>query len=57
MKWKQTVMENHSVEWKSSFRNEYLAEVCGFANAQGGVLEIGCFGTRIINAFKYKGVH
>ena len=33
--------ENQNVEWKESWRDEYLEWVCGFANAQGGVLEIG----------------
>lgn len=33
--------ENQQVEWKESWRDEYLKWVCGFANAQGGVLEIG----------------
>ncbi|MDR3069602.1 MAG: putative DNA binding domain-containing protein [Propionibacteriaceae bacterium] len=33
--------EKQTVEWKSSWRDEYLKWVCGFANAQGGVLEIG----------------
>ena len=33
--------ENQNVEWKESWRDEYLKWVCGFANAQGGVLEIG----------------
>jgi len=33
--------EKQTVEWKSSWRDEYLKCVCGFANAQGGVLEIG----------------
>jgi len=33
--------EMQTVEWKSSWRDEYLKWVCGFANAQGGVLEIG----------------
>jgi ATP-dependent DNA helicase RecG len=33
--------ETQNVEWKSSWRDEYLKWVCGFANAQGGVLEIG----------------
>jgi ATP-dependent DNA helicase RecG len=34
-------MENQNREWKESWRDEYLQWVCGFANAQGGVLEIG----------------
>ncbi len=33
--------EARNVEWKGSWRDEYLAWICGFANAQGGVLEIG----------------
>ena len=34
-------MENQSTEWKESWRDEYLKELCGFANAQGGRLEVG----------------
>ena len=34
-------MENQQVEWKESWRDEYLKWICGFANAQGGVLHIG----------------
>ena len=34
-------MENQNVEWKESWRDEYLKWICGFANAQGGQLEIG----------------
>ena len=34
-------MENQNTEWKESWRNDYLKESCGFANAQGGYLEIG----------------
>jgi ATP-dependent DNA helicase RecG len=33
--------ENENIEWKTSWRDEYLKWICGFANAQGGVLEIG----------------
>lgn len=33
--------EAQNLEWKSSWRDEYLKWICGFANAQGGVLEIG----------------
>ena len=33
--------ENQNIEWKTSWRDEYLKWICGFANAQGGVLEIG----------------
>src|SRR3990172_7911929 len=33
--------EDQHSEWKSSWRDDYLKWLCGFANAQGGVLEIG----------------
>ena len=33
--------ENKFIEWKEAWRDEYLKWICGFANAQGGVLEIG----------------
>ena len=35
-------MEHQSIEWKESWHDEYLRTVCGFANAQGGILIIGC---------------
>jgi len=33
--------ETQNIEYKSSWRDEFLREVCGFANAQGGTLFIG----------------
>ena len=33
--------ENQNTEWKESWRDEYLKWLCGFANAQGGVLVVG----------------
>ena len=33
--------ETQHVEWKRSWRDKHLMWICGFANAQGGVLEIG----------------
>ena len=33
--------ENHSIEWKESWHDDYLKWICGFANAQGGRLIIG----------------
>ena len=33
--------ENQHVEYKESWRDEYLRWICGFANAEGGVLYIG----------------
>ena len=34
-------MENQSIEWKESWRDEYMKTICAFANASGGTLEIG----------------
>jgi len=34
-------LENQIREWKESWRDEHLQWICGFANSQGGVLEIG----------------
>ena len=33
--------ENQRMEWEESWRDEYLKWICGFANAEGGVLVIG----------------
>jgi len=33
--------EKHNIEYKQSWRDEYLKWICGFANAQGGQLFIG----------------
>jgi ATP-dependent DNA helicase RecG len=33
--------ETQQVEWKSSWRDDYLRWICGFANAEGGRLIIG----------------
>ena len=33
--------ESQSIEYKSSWRDEYLKWVCGFANAKGGTLYVG----------------
>ena len=34
-------MENQTTEWKETWRDEYMRILCAFANASGGVLEIG----------------
>ena len=34
-------MENQQLEWKETWRDEYLKWICGFANAQGGTFVIG----------------
>ncbi|MFT6408437.1 MAG: putative HTH transcriptional regulator [Arenicella sp.] len=33
--------ESRHREWKASWRDEYLKWICGFANAEGGVLTVG----------------
>ncbi|MEW5948842.1 MAG: ATP-binding protein [Thermodesulfobacteriota bacterium] len=33
--------ENQNIEWKESWRDEYIKWICGFANASGGTLVIG----------------
>ncbi len=33
--------ESQHTEWKQTWRDEFLKWICGFANAEGGVLEIG----------------
>ena len=33
--------EHQHAEWKESWRDDYLKWICGFANAEGGVLVIG----------------
>jgi ATP-dependent DNA helicase RecG len=35
------VTENQNIEYKQSWRDEYLKWLCGFANAQGGKIFIG----------------
>lgn len=35
------MVEKQNIEWKESWRDEYLRWICGFANAQGGKLYIG----------------
>lgn len=34
--------ENQNTEYKTSWNDDYLRWVCGFANAQGGRIYIGC---------------
>ena len=33
--------ENQNIEYKESWRDEYLKWICGFANSYGGKLYIG----------------
>ena len=33
--------EHQHIEWKENWRDEYMRQICGFANAEGGTLIIG----------------
>ncbi len=35
------MQEKQNIEWKETWRDEYLKWICGFANAQGGKIHIG----------------
>jgi len=35
------MLEKQNIEWKESWRDEYLKWICGFANAKGGKIFIG----------------
>ena len=35
------MIETQHIEFKQRWRDDFLAELCGFANAQGGTLYIG----------------
>ncbi len=35
---RQLMSESQNIEYKESWRDEYLKWVCGFANAQGGTI-------------------
>lgn len=34
--------EMQNIEWKAKWKDDYLEWICGFANAQGGKIYIGC---------------
>ena len=34
--------EKQNTEWKRIWKDEYLEWICGYANAQGGTIYIGC---------------
>lgn len=35
------MQEKQNIEWKTSWHDDYLKWICGFANAQGGTIYIG----------------
>ncbi len=38
---KETILESQNIEYKETWKDEYIKWICGFANAQGGVIYIG----------------
>ncbi|MPR37433.1 ATP-binding protein [Salmonirosea aquatica] len=47
--------ESQTIEWKESWRDEYLGWICGYANAKGGTLFIGKDDTgRVVGVVKAK---
>lgn len=38
--------EHQHIEWKQSWRDDALRGICGFANAEGGVMVIGRWGEK-----------
>ena len=44
--------ESQNIEWKESWRDEYLKWICGFANAQGGKIYIGKNDNGIVTGIK-----
>ena len=53
-------IESQNIEWKESWRDDYLKWICGFANAQGGTLVIGkmdlLFSKYIKALISYEGI-
>jgi ATP-dependent DNA helicase RecG len=46
--------EQQNIEYKSSWHDDYLKWVCGFANAQGGKIYIGMNDAATVVAWKTK---
>ncbi len=42
--------ESQNLEWKSKWKDDYLEWICGYSNAQGGKIYIGCVRVSIIIA-------
>ena len=45
--------EDQNIEFKESWRDEYLKWICGFANAQGGKIFIGKEKLQIVTTNHY----
>jgi len=35
------MVENQNIEWKETWKDDYIKWICGFANADGGIIFIG----------------
>ena len=49
--------ESQNIEYKESWRDEYLKWVCGFANARGGKIYIGVRDGGEVIGVSEKGKH
>ena len=50
-------MESQNIEYKESWRDEYLKWICGFANAQGGVIYIGIDDSEKVSGIESSELH
>lgn len=49
--------ESQNIEYKESWRDEYLKWICGFANAQGGKIYLGVNDDRQVIGLEEKEAH
>ena len=49
------IVETQNVEYKQSWRDEYLKWICGFANAQGGLIYIGIDDKGVVTGVDERG--
>ncbi len=35
------MQESQNIEWKETWKDDYIKWICGFANAEGGIIFIG----------------
>jgi ATP-dependent DNA helicase RecG len=54
-KHQKNTAESQNIEWKQSWRDDCLKEICGFANAQGGRIYIGVNDSGQVSGLKNAG--
>lgn len=54
---KENTQESQNIEYKESWRDEYLKWICGFANAQGGKIYLGVNDNRQVIGLEEKEAH